>query len=160
MQVIDASSIVYGWDNYPETIFPKLWDWISAEISSANLAIPSVALKEVCNVSPDCGEWLKNNNITVIQATNVIMQDAKRIKSSLGIVDDNYGPNGVGENDIIIISTSRLSSSKLISDEKQQPTPPTLPYNMKIPRVCQMTEVNVDCINFLTWLKQASVVFG
>jgi hypothetical protein len=47
MQVFDASSIIYAWDNYPIRQFPGLWEWMVKQIEDEKLAIPSIAFDEV-----------------------------------------------------------------------------------------------------------------
>ena len=107
MQIFDASSIIYAWDNYPVTQFPNLWSWLAGEIKSNQLCIASVAFNEVKSKAPDCGEWLKAAAITKVVESNEILQCALEIKSLLGIQNDQYG-NGVGENDILIIATAKI----------------------------------------------------
>ena len=53
MRVLDASSIIYGWDNYPPVQFPKLWVWVAGRIEAGELAIPRVALDEVVHKAPE-----------------------------------------------------------------------------------------------------------
>jgi len=55
MQVFDASSMVYAWDNYPIRQFPGLWEWMADQIAEKILVMPGVALKEVTHKMPDCG---------------------------------------------------------------------------------------------------------
>jgi len=108
VQVFDASSMIYAWNHYPVRQFPGLWQWIAAQIEEKNLKMPSVAfVEEVAKESPDCAKWLKDHNLELLEITNAITQDAMRIKGLLGIVDDNYHPKGVGENDILILATAR-----------------------------------------------------
>lgn len=90
--------------------------------------------------------------------TNDILLDALRIKTVLGIVDDKYG-GGVGENDLLIIATARAYRTALVSDERQQPDLPKLMPNYKIPAVCAMRDVGVECINFLEFIKRSKAVF-
>ena len=82
-----------------------------------------------------------------------------RIKNLLGVVDDDYHPNGVGENDLLIIAVARGHVAELVSDEKRQPAPPKEPRKRKIPLVCAMNEVAVVCVNFIEYIKQSDVVF-
>ena len=159
MQMLDASSIVHAWDNYPEVQFPKMWRWIATEIANANISMVDVALDEVGHVSPECEDWLKNNGIGVIATSDQILKEALRIKNLLGIIGDRYG-GGVDENDLIVISATKISVSRLVSNEAQQPGLPKLMANYKIPAVCSMQSIRVECINFLELLKESKVVFG
>ena len=55
--------MVYAWDNYPIRQFPGLWEWMAAQIMKKVLVMPDVALEEVSIEAPECGQWLKENNI-------------------------------------------------------------------------------------------------
>jgi predicted nucleic acid-binding protein len=160
MQVFDASSMIYAWDNYPIRQFPVLWDWMAEQIEEKNLVMPSVAFDEVANKTPDCGKWLEGNNLEQLEINNSILHDAMRIKRLLGIVADKYHAKGVGENDILIIATTRAHNAGLVSDEDRQPTTPREPSKRKIPAVCGMNEVNVPCINFIEFIKGSDEIFS
>lgn len=158
MQVFDASSMIYAWDNYPALQFPGLWEWMATQAEERQLVMPSVAFEEVVNKTPDCGEWLNDNGLWVIEISNAVMQDAMRIKLLLGIVGDKYR-SGVGENDLLIIATAREQRAELVSDERRQTDLPKERHNYKIPAVCAMSEVSVPCINFIDFIKRSAVVF-
>jgi len=159
MRVFDASSMIYAWDNYPIGQFPPLWEWMASQIEAKELVMSSVAFDEVNHKTPDCGVWLKDNNLEQLAISNAIVQEAKRIKGLLGIVDDNYHAKGVGENDILIIATARLHGAELVSDEERQTTLPRILSKRKIPAVCDMTGVSVPCINFIEYIKASGAVF-
>jgi hypothetical protein len=156
--VFDASSIIYAWDNYPIRQFPGLWEWMATQVEERQLAMPSVAFEEVTNKTPECGEWLKDNDLERIEISNAVMQDALRIKVLLNIVGDNYR-SGVGENDLLIIATARVQRAELVSEERRQNDLPKERSKYKIPAVCAMTEVLVPCINFIDYLKRSDEVF-
>jgi hypothetical protein len=158
LQVFDASSMIYAWDNYPVLQCPGLWEWMATQIEERKLVMPSVAFEEVANKTPDCGKWLKDNDLEQIEISNVVVQDAMRIKLLLGIVGDKYRA-GVGENDLLIIATVREQRAELVSDERSQPDRPKELYNYKIPAVCAMVEVSVPCMNFIDFIKRSAVVF-
>lgn len=160
MRVLDASSIIYAWDNYPYPMFPPLWAWIGLQMRESELAIPVVALDEVNRKTPDCATWMQQQLITKLPMTEQILLDALRIKTLIGVVGDSYHPKGVGENDLLIIATARAHQSTLISDEERQLILPKEPTKVKIPAVCSKPEVKVSCINFLEFIKQAGQVFG
>ncbi|MBA3022943.1 MAG: DUF4411 family protein [Sideroxydans sp.] len=158
MRVFDASSMIYAWDNYPIEQFPGLWEWMAGQIESKQLLMPSVAFEEVNHKTPDCGEWLKENNLEQLEINHAIAHEAKRIKGLLGIANDKY-TTGVGENDILIVATARLHKAELVSDEAKQPNLPKLPSNRKIPAVCVMPTVAVSCINFIEYIRASGAVF-
>ncbi len=47
--------------------------------------------------------------MTIFAANNAALQEAVQIKGHLGIVNDQYNSDGVGENDIIIIAVCRTA---------------------------------------------------
>jgi hypothetical protein len=115
MRTLDASSIIYAWDNYPIGKFPKLWQWLAREINSKNLSIPQVAFEEVKKKLPECGLWLNEVGIAKINVNNKILYEASQILLVLGIKDDNYHPEGVSENDVLIIATAKTENLVLLS---------------------------------------------
>lgn len=158
MQVFDASSIIYAWDNYPVQQFPGLWDWIGERISDSTIMMPSVALDEVHVNSPDCWQWLRDADLQTHAISNAILQESLRIKVLVGIQDDRYGP-GVGENDILIIATAAILGKELVTDEEWQPNLPKNPLRYKIPAVCALTDPCVAWIDFLGYIKRSGAVF-
>lgn len=151
--------MIYAWDNYPVLQFPPLWEWMATQVEGKQLVMPSVAFEEVEHKAPDCGEWLKDNNLEQLSISDAILQDAKRIKGLLGIVGDNYHPKGVGENDIFIIATARAHGAELVSDEEKQRTLPQVLSKRKIPAVCGMNSVSVTCLNFIEYITRSEEVF-
>lgn len=159
MQVFDASSMIYAWDNYPPRQFPGLWEWVAIQIEQRKLTMPTVAFDEVESKMPDCGEWLRSKYLEQLEISNAIVQSAMRIKKLLQILDDNYHPRGVGENDLLIIATAKAHNSELVSDEEKQSTLPQIPAKRRIPAVCVMPEVDLICMNFIEYLKRSDVIF-
>jgi Domain of unknown function (DUF4411) len=160
MLVLDASSIIYGWDNYPISHFPKVWEWLASKMAANKLTMASVALEEVGHVSPECAKWLKaESGLEPVQMNNDIVRTAVAINHLLGIKNDHYG-SGVDENDIFIIATARSLGATLVSNEAIQVSRPQKLANYKIPAVCAMQKVDVTCINFLDLLKKSSMPFA
>lgn len=159
MLALDASSIIHAWDNYPEKQFPPLWDWIAAEIEGGEFLIAQIAFEEVEKKTPECASFLKRASITRIKIGNDILQEALRIMSRLGIVNENFHPDGVSENDILIIATARMKKLELVSEERRQTTHPKENRRLKIPAVCQLPDVNVNCMNFIELIKRSEEVF-
>lgn len=153
MQVFDASSIIYAWDNYPVQQFPGLWEWINARINDSTIMMPSVALGEVHLNSPECWQWLRDVDLQTHEINNVILQESLRIKGLLGIVGDKYG-GGVGENDLLIIATASVHGKELVTDEGWQPLPPKKLENCRMPAVCSLKAVEVRWISFLNYIKR------
>lgn len=159
MLAFDTSAIVYGWDNYPISQFPRFWDWLATEVAIGRVAFPSVVLEEVSSVAPDCHMWLVESGVQKIEMTNSILQDALRIKAALGISGDRYHAKGVGENDLFIIATARSSSASLVSNEGRQQVSPDIAAKRRIPSVCELPTVAVECFDFLGFIKRSRGVF-
>lgn len=154
MYSFDASSMIHAWDNYPpeNQHFDSLWQWFAEQIDNKYFAISAKAFDEVSHKIPECGDWLKNNNIVVHPLTATRLAMAQEIKILLGIVEEQY-TKGVGENDLLIISIANENASTLVSDESRQTNLPALKSNYKIPVVCELPEVKVKCVSFLDLLK-------
>ena len=154
MYSFDASSMIHAWDNYPPANphFDSLWKWIEEQINSQQFGISKKALEEVSHKIPECGKWLKKNNILTFLLTPSSLLTAQQIKMLLGIEEENY-TKGVGENDLFIIAIAKETQTTLISEENRQNKLPLLKSNYKIPAVCNMQEVNVKCVSFIELLK-------
>ncbi len=154
MYSFDASSMIHAWDNYPpeNKHFDSLWSWFSSNVQNKEFVISKKAFEEVSHKIPECGEWLKNNDIEILNLTPTSLLIAKNIKESLDIVEEQY-TKGVGENDLFIIAIAQETESTLVSEEGRQSPLPALKSNYKIPAVCSLEEVGVDCCNFLKLLK-------
>lgn len=158
MRVIDASSIVHAWDNYPIENFPTFWNWINGEFSETRLIIPKVAFDEVGHVSPQCCQWLRDKSVLKQDVSSSIAARAQKVKQLLGIASDNYG-TGVDENDIIIIATAKVLGRPLVSNEGRQSSIPKNIKNSKIPTVCAMIDVGVQCLNVAEYIRQSKKIF-
>lgn len=154
MYSFDASSMIHAWDNYPPSNlhFNSLWDWVAEQIENKEFSISKKALEEVSHKIPECGKWLNELHIEVLALSPSALLTAQRIKTLLGIAEENY-TNGVGENDLFIIAIAKETSTILISEEGRQNKLPQLKSNYKMPAVCAMPEVNVQCISFVELLK-------
>ncbi len=157
MYIFDASSIIYGWDTYPIEKFPRLWEWIESQIKKHNFWISDIALKETKYKSEECWQWLTRNNTQEYKLNNDVLTMAQRIKSLLEIEEENYHKDGVGENDILIISGAKILNFILISDENKQNNLPTNKSRYKIPAVCSL--VNVSCKKFIDLVKESDESF-
>lgn len=154
MYSFDDSSMIHAWDNYPpeNEHFKSLWEWFSLNVQNKEFVISKKAFEEVAHKIPECGEWLRNSNVEIYNLTPTSLLIAKDIKASLGIHEEKY-TKGVGENDLFIIAIAQESGAILVSEEGRQSVLPSLKSNYKIPAVCGMDEVGVDCCNFLSLLK-------
>lgn len=159
MHVFDASSIIHAWDNYPVENFPPMWEWIAEQIEVGEFAIPQVALEEVLKKSPECGRWLKDHGIAILPLTNEALRIAVEMKHAIGIVEDNYHADGVGENDLLIIATAKSNGTTLVSDEKRQFSLPANTARYKIPAVCNLPSVNVQCKSFIELIRDSGAIF-
>jgi len=158
LRVFDASSLIHAWDNYPESQFPALWEWIARQFASDYFVLPSIAYDEISHKAPDCVLWLRARAVTPITVDNLILQEALRIMALLRIVDGKYG-RGVDENDILIIATAKVKGMHLVSEEARQSSAPLSPANMKIPAVCALPAVTVSCLNFVELFRESGVIF-
>lgn len=158
MWAFDASSMIYAWDNYPKSQFPGLWNWLSNEAFLGTIAIPSVAFDEVFHKTPDCGQWMAEQDISILHPTTSILLRATDLKEMLGIIGDKYG-SGVGENDLIIIATTEANGFKLVSNEKVQVDLPKALSKFKIPAVCGKKKPPTECVDFLGYIKQSQAKF-
>lgn len=159
MRVLDASAIIYAWDNYPPAQFPGLWGWLANELKTHELAIPVVALEEVGHKLPECARWLKNAEVLRLPLSEHVLMTAMAIKDAIGVVNDQYHPKGVDENDLFIIAVAKEHGVELVTNEGRQFDDPKDPRKRKIPAVCDMRDVNVPNLSFLEYIQKSQQVF-
>lgn len=159
MFVVDASSIIYGWDNYPVNSFPRLWEWIADQIHLRQLVISAVAKKEVEQVCPDCANWLKGASIHIEPVSNDILREAMRISHLHGVSNGNYHTKGFDENDAIIMATAKILNGSLLSNEERQPNIPNDVTKSKIPLACSHSSVSIQCLSFLDYIRSSGATF-
>lgn len=160
MRVLDASAIIYAWDNYPPAQFPGLWGWLANELKTHELAIPVVALEEVAHMAPECATWLKNAEALRLPVSEAVLMAAMAIKDAIGVVNDQYHPKGVDENDLFIIAAAKVHGAELITNERRQFGAQAEARKYKIPAVCGMAAVGVTTMNFLEYIQKSQQVFG
>lgn len=160
MRVLDASAIIYAWDNYPLAQFPGLWSWLASELKSHELAIPVVALEEVGHKVPECAQWLKNADVLKLPMSEAVVMAAMLIKQAVGVVNDQYHPKGVDENDLFIIAAAKVHGAELITNEARQFGAQVETRKYKIPAVCDLSAVGVSSLNFLEYIQKSQKVFG
>lgn len=154
MYSFDASSIIHVWDNYPQDngLFSNLWEWFATNIKNEKFTISETAFNEVAHKIPECGAWLKEEDIKIHKKTATSLLTSLEIKKRLDIEEDKY-TKGVGENDLYIIAITKEVGSILVTEEAIQTKLPRLKSNYKIPAVCKIKEVDVKCCNFVSLLK-------
>lgn len=160
MRVLDASAIIYAWDNYPPAQFPGLWGWLAGELKTHELAMPVVALEEVGHKLPECAQWLKNAEALKLPMSEAVVMTAMAIKQAIGVLNDQYHPKGVDENDLFIIAAAKVHGAELITNEARQFGAQAEARKYKIPAVCDMPAVGVSSLNFLEYIQKSQQVFG
>ncbi|AVP96441.1 DUF4411 domain-containing protein [Ahniella affigens] len=148
-----------GWDQYPIALFPGLWSWLGKRVASKSIRLPKVAFGEVGHKAQDCCEWLEANDHKVIVATPQIYDTALRIATALQIENDAFDPEGVDHNDLLIIATACVQKDTLVTDESLQFKLPKNLKKYKIPAVCDLPTVRVNCVSFLKYISQAKSAF-
>lgn len=147
-------------DNYPIERFPGVWRYVHEIIQSGDLTICDVAYDEVADRSPECHNWLRTEDIERFEVDQATIHVSLDLKSKLGIVDDNYHPKGVGENDLLIIASAKVNQRRLVTNEARQDTNlPSNPARYKIPAVCGLAGIDVPTLNFLDLLQESDQPF-
>jgi hypothetical protein len=159
VRVIDSSSLLHGWDDYPISNFPRLWEWMASEVAMRSILVPRVVLEEIERICQDCRQWVGEvDGFTAIEIDNSIVSEAIAIASWLGVDNDQYG-SGVGANDILIIATAKSLGCPLVSNEAKQLNLPNSRKKYKIPAVCAASIVGIDCISFADLIRASGRVF-
>lgn len=153
----DTSAIIDFWEHYPVTNpnFEKLWEWFVEKIGEELFVISDIAKIETNKKDKELFDWLKNNgaNIMIDKKDIQDLKIVQDIKDELGIIEDQYHPKGIDENDLFIISIAKRNNRILVSNESIQNNLPDIKSKYKIPAICNLSQVNLECINLLTLLK-------
>lgn len=159
LPVIDASSILRAWDEYPTAQFPGFWRWIAGEVIARRWQMAFANVGEVAHKSPECAAWLRAQELSVLPVTQAIATSALAIRTQLGIEAEGYHRDGVDENDVLLIATCGEHALECMSDESLQNYLPANMRRYKIPAVCGLRGVDVAWTNLIQAIRQAGVVF-
>ena len=158
MPTFDTSALIDAWEFYPPDQFPRLWKWMGERVESQDFTAPAAAMKELKGKHEECASWMMKNNVYRLQTDNTVLVEAARIKSRLGIVEDDYG-TGVNETDLLIIAAARIHKLELITQESWQHNAPGKMKNFQIPRVCVLDDVAVKYRNLIQLIRASKQVF-
>lgn len=138
MKLIDASSLVKAWDDYPKSLFPALWEWILSEFQQNSISMIKPNFDEVVLVSDDCAKHVANS-FERIEVTDEDLVKLSQLELSIGIDGEtSYSSTGVDENDLLLVAIAANKGVAVITDEAPQFTLPKSSRNFKIPAVCRM----------------------
>lgn len=160
--ILDASTLIDIWLRFPKDlkVFNSLWEQIEELVSLGKLVVTRRNFEEVKHKSEEAYEYFKVLGIKILTPTQPILEIAVIIQQKLGLTDADIKNNlreGVDEGDILCIATAKCYGITLVTEEKRQPVyvgnkgPSLAKY--KIPKVCEMAPVEVECINFLDLLE-------
>lgn len=149
--LMDASSAIHGWDEYPVTVFPDLWAWVRMRIEGQDILIVKDNLTEIKRNNPECHAWFKEANIEVVIPDNAIAQTARLLADQLGIANDNWR-SGVNYEDLLLLAAACVRRCDVITNEARQPNPPRNLANYKIPAVGdRICDPKVQTYPFREW---------
>ena len=146
-RVYDTSSLVDIWRYYLRRtgLFPEFWAWLLASFQE-EAYIPADAFEELEREEPDFAELLKAQNVKPVEPNERIDGEDRAIREELGVGPKGFSSAGVDEADVAIIATAKVLQATLISEEKQKDPPKRL-ARYKIPSVCKLPSVKVQCMD-------------
>lgn len=131
---------------------------IESQLTSSDLVMADPNYTEVGHVSLDCQQWL-GAHLSRLPVTNAVIREALQITAALGVINSQYHPLGVDENDIFCIATAKVQGCSIISDEALQPSLPSNIQKYKIPAVCNLPVAAVHCETLNTYIRNSNTTF-
>lgn len=152
-RVYDSSSLIDIWEYYlPSTgLFPEFWKWLLDSLRSGEAVVPVAAFEELEAGAEDFAKFLLAKGVEPVKEDSRVKDASKAIQNALGTGPKGFPHPGVGEADIIIMATAKALQAALVSEELQD-TPPKRIARYKMPSVCGMEEVGVECTNIKGFL--------
>lgn len=145
--ILDASSLIHLWDNYPPQhpyLAPFWLNWLAPKFAEEKIVISETAKRESFLKFPETQEWLQKNNIN-ITTYPLLAEDrtfVKEIEKKLTIDVKGYHVKGVNENDLRIIAVAHRLQYTIITEESEQsPKPENNKTRYRIPAVCELCNV-------------------
>ena len=118
---IDASSLIYAWDEWPIDRNPALWAWIAGQISTGLLQTAEGVYAEMKSESPDSHAWVHAAGMIVVPSDyGNIYQEAERLADDYRIHEGKPSKHGVDMNDLLLIATTGEFGGRAVSNEKRQ----------------------------------------
>ena len=101
----------------------------------------------------------KDAGVLRLAMTEEVVMTAMAIKQEIGVVNDQYHPKGVDENDLFIIAAAKVHGAQVVTNEARQFGAQAEARKYKIPAVCDMPAVGVAHMNFLDLIQTSRKAF-
>ena len=160
---LDANIFIGPWErDYPQSIFPTLWEKIS-EHKESFIVIKNI-FDEIDPLSstPKGEEWKKKHPLRAwlidnhvnpvpitkeVEAKSLLLEQKYQIKSGV--------TKGASQNDMILVTYAKENQKVLVTLESRQNSSSFQKHNYKIPLICQKEEV--ECINYVDFLGRLEI---
>ena len=125
----DSSSLIHLKNNYPEDIFPSLWNHMDSALLSGAALISEEVIAELATGTDGLDKRLKKIHGCVVQTDSAIERHVRAIARSHPSLVDIRRQKSLG--DPYVIAVALENAGGVVTEESDKPN------KVKIPQVCQ-----------------------
>ncbi len=149
---IDTSVLIDGRNrNYPEDVFPRVWENLEELVGSGRVVVASEVAFELERGSDDCHAWLRRFPEAVVLASREVLDLAAEITSAL----PEWVSPRANYADPWVIAHAAVRGWAVVTQEHRTGSP--VQHKLKIPNVCE--RYDVPCLSFLDLARYEGWIF-